>query len=324
MMHLVHGRRRMLVVGSVLLGIFWYVAHSMTLAVPPAAERSTTLKQVKALVFQDLIPRIDRLEQNHPRDAVDLMKIRAGLQHLYQFAEGKNQALEEATARHDSRSRTTAGGARAPDPELGTDLYATCATARGKTLRVLLRGICGTQTPVGYQKAQDVIFSKVDNHDGEVECVYTGRRLRTSGEPSADNMNIEHTWPQSKGAVGEAKSDLHHLFPTDSKANSTRSSFPFGMVSGRPDWESGGSRRGGNIFEVRPPHRGNVARAMFYFSVRYGKTLDPAQEACLRQWHKQDPVDDAERARNDRVENLQHNRNPFIDHPEYVDSIADF
>ena len=49
-------------------------------------------------------------------------------------------------------------------------------------------------------------------------------------------MNTEHTWPQSKGATGAAKSDLHHLFPTDSKANSIRGNHPFGIVTGAVSW----------------------------------------------------------------------------------------
>ncbi|HWL94941.1 MAG TPA: endonuclease [Phycisphaerae bacterium] len=98
--------------------------------------------------------------------------------------------------------------------------------------------------------------------------------------------------------------------------------------------------------------RGDVARAQFYLDVRYGggthgetgasepdliltndlALLDSLEEntdgeahmgrlSTLLQWHRDDPVDDRERRRNDIVEEFQHNRNPFIDHPEWVDCV---
>ncbi|MBF0407404.1 MAG: endonuclease [Candidatus Riflebacteria bacterium] len=156
-----------------------------------------------------------------------------------------------------------------------------------------------------------------------VECIYTGRKIQTNQEPDSSDMNVEHSWPQSLGAVGIAKCDLHHLFPTDSKANSKRSSFPFGMVD-KPIWEEGESQFDGSKFEIRPCQRGNTARGMFYFSIRYNKRIPNNEEAVLRQWFKEDPVDATEKARNDAIEKIQHNRNPFIDHPEFVDQIKDF
>jgi len=77
-------------------------------------------------------------------------------------------------------------------------------------------------------------------------------------------------------------------------------------------------------FEVRAEKRGNVARAKFYFAVRYNLQIPAAEEATLRAWHAEDPVDDSEVKRNDAVETLQKNRNPFVDHPEFVARIRDF
>ena len=116
---------------------------------------------------------------------------------------------------------------------------------------------------------------------------------------------------------------MHHLFPTDSKANSTRSSLPFGEVSDAK-WAEGGSKCDLKRFEVRKESRGNSARAMFYFAVRYEQKIGQTEEETLRKWNREDPVDAHEKARNDRVETLQGNRNPFIDNPEFVDQIADF
>lgn len=184
-------------------------------------------------------------------------------------------------------------------------------------------------TSIGYDSAKVKMFSYINNKNGTVRCVYTGIIVQTTGIPANEVMNTEHTWPKSKGAGSEpAKSDLYHLFPTDSNANSRRSSYPFGITT-TTKWSEGGSILGSNstqgtCFYPRADHRGNVARAMFYFAIRYQKSIDAAQERTLREWHKADPVDAKERARHEAIVALQKKRNPFIDHPEYVDQISDF
>ena len=75
-----------------------------------------------------------------------------------------------------------------------------------------------------------------------------------------------------------------------------------------------------------PPaeHKGNVARALFYFAICYNLSISETEEFYLRQWHLFDPVDAEEIERNDQIEELQGNRNPFIDNPELVSSIRNF
>jgi endonuclease I len=96
-----------------------------------------------------------------------------------------------------------------------------------------------------------------------------------------------------------------------------------------------------NSFEVWNFRKGDIARAMFYMDVRYSG--DVAGEVDLQltdnagliqtgapymgllstllEWHEADPVDDIERNRNDFIFTKQLNRNPFIDHPEWVECI---
>jgi endonuclease I len=150
----------------------------------------------------------------------------------------------------------------------------------------------------------------------------------TTVVPSPKIMNIEHTWPQSEGANGDAKSDLHHLYITDSATNSMRSSLPFCDVV-TLKWTNGESKRGynkSNIHCFEPPqsHKGNVARSIFYFSIRYNHELDQEQEACLRAWDKIDPVTEDEILRTKLIESYQGNLNPFITDPTLIDKIPKF
>lgn len=233
------------------------------------------------------------------------------------------QRLEALLASDAVRRPGNLGNGTQGAPANYEQAYAACANLSNAALVRALRDLVGNHTSVTYRRAREILFLELDNLGGQVECVYTGRRKGVTSIPNSDDMNVEHSWPQSLGATGVAKSDLHHLFTTDSRANSERGSLPFGEVNGG-DWAEGGSECDGSRFEVRPEQRGNTARALFYFAVRYGKAIDPRQEQVLRQWHLADPPDAGERRRNDGIQSIQHNRNPFVDRPEFVDQIADF
>lgn len=185
-----------------------------------------------------------------------------------------------------------------------------------------------THTYLDYHEARRIMFEDLDNKDGVVECVYTGTKVETDTIPSNLEMNAEHTWPQSKGAVdGAARSDLHHLYPVTSVINSIRANHPYCDVD-QVLREEGGSKIGDTAgvrcFEPRDEHKGNAARSMFYFAAVYQQEIDDVQEATLRRWARLDPVDAAERSRNARIEAIQGSRNPFVDDPSLIDRIADF
>jgi endonuclease I len=199
---------------------------------------------------------------------------------------------------------------------------------KDKALIQALHDAVSQHKDLGYNQARKVIFTALDNHNGVVKDVYTGRELRTDKIPSSTDMNVEHTWPQSKGAVGAAKSDLHHLFPVDAKANSTRGNFPFGEVV-KVQWSQNGAKfgldaQGNKVFEPPAEHKGNVARALFYFSTVYNKPIPAGEEAVLKKWNVQDKVDSAEVARNTAIQGYQGNRNPFVDDASLASRVADF
>lgn len=193
--------------------------------------------------------------------------------------------------------------------------------------KATLRERFATHQALDYLMARRHLFSTIDNHDGKVTGVYTGFEVATTKIPDPAVMNTEHTWPRSR-MEGVAETDLHNLFPTKADVNRRRSNIYFGDVL-QVEWEEGGSKLGKNkngktAFEVRPAHRGNAARAMFYISTVYDLSIPPWEEEFLRTWHEQDPVDTAERERNARVEAVQGNRNPFVDDPTLVARIANF
>ncbi len=213
--------------------------------------------------------------------------------------------------------------------DCGICYYPGTENLTNKALKDKLNQLISNHTSLGYDLARTKMFSEIDNKDGWVECVYTGFKLQTSGIPNSNIMNTEHTWPQSMGADNEpARSDLFHLFPTKSDANSRRGSYPFGTVV-NVTWSEGGSKLGTNskgntVFEPRDVHKGNVARAIFYFSIRYKLPIDADQESELRKWHTLDPVDTEEIDRCNSITGYQKNRNPFVDWPPFVDRIEDF
>lgn len=182
---------------------------------------------------------------------------------------------------------------------------------------------------VRYDRARDILFGELDVDAGKVRCVYTHREIPGGRTPSSNDMNVEHTWPQSKGATGAAKSDLHHLYPTDAKANSTRGNHPFGEVV-NVKWQSPGGAKlgtdasGRTVFEPPEEHKGNVARALFYFSTTYDKPISAAEERALKAWNLEDPVDAAELGRNAQIFTYQNNRNPFVEDASLAARISDF
>lgn len=152
--------------------------------------------------------------------------------------------------------------------------------------------------------------------------------------PNHQLINCEHTWPQSRFNprynTNLQKTDLHHLYPVNNRANSSRGNILFGDVAdNQSPTLCAASKRGpstsrGTIsFEPPDEHKGNVARAIFYFAVRYKIDIPAEEEAYLRQWNRLDPVDDAEKLRNEKIYQLQGNRNPFIDDQELVYLIQD-
>ncbi|MEO1022142.1 MAG: endonuclease [Bacteroidota bacterium] len=215
-------------------------------------------------------------------------------------------------------------------------------------LIVHLRSNYYPSTPRNYNAARDSMYQYLDvDETDSLTCVYSGLRAKRDGTRTPANgaleFNTEHSWPQSFYNEAEPmRGDIHHLFPTWSSPNQSRSNHPFAEVDDNNTtswwyWENGGSVSSiptsnidlyseyyNDTFEPREDHKGNVARAMFYFWTMYATDSDVVNDESdneaffegmkqtLYDWHLADPVDADELARSEGIESIQGNRNPFI------------
>lgn len=161
----------------------------------------------------------------------------------------------------------------------------------------------------------------------------------------------EHTFCQSWfGYRTDAPfSDLHHIYPVDGWINARRNNNPYGEVQEPTRTFLNGSKMGINsyisavyevpncmVYEPIDEYKGDIARSFFYMETRYlfdsvgfsstqdmtlRSQLRPWAQEMLQRWHALDPVSEKEIARNNAIYGIQHNRNPFIDHPELVELI---
>ncbi len=195
------------------------------------------------------------------------------------------------------------------------------------------------------------------NGNKVVTCVYTGYNYVYAPPFTWVTFSREHTWCQSwmpsvnvSGFESRPEySDQHHLFPVhQNNANGRRSNHPLGKVVNVTyqflEGKLGTDANGHTVYEPRDSHKGDAARALLYMAICYNgengynwtfnnlnQNILPNQSspeapedvALLKQWNQQDPPDNWETARNDYVYSIQGNRNPFVDHPEYV-NVIDF
>ncbi len=227
--------------------------------------------------------------------------------------------------------------AQAAIAQLHQDVY---PNESGSTL---LNHLATTYKPTNvltYKEARNIMFGELDNVNDSIYGVYTHDAIylnHNSNDPKGDayakGFNTEHTFPQSLGATGNAKSDLHHLFPTRVDVNGDRGHLPFAeIVDTKTDnWYYLGSEihsiPNNNIdeyseldlnktFEPREAHKGNVARAIMYFYTMYkdqsNSSFFEGMKPTLCAWHYEDVVDQAEWDRTLGIKDAQGNANPFV------------
>lgn len=230
--------------------------------------------------------------------------------------------------------------------------YDSAAGRSGEALRQALNAIIRNHTVMSYANTEAAL--KVLDEDpadtNNVYLLYAERSEPKSTFGTTDGWNREHLWPNSYGIDNQqpAYSDLFNLRAEDATVNSSRGNKYFDQSDPNdPNFripahdEALGCSSDTYSWFPPSPFRGDIARALLYMDVRYAGTngepdlfltsfvtqIDSASAkmgrlARLLHWHEGDPVDDAERARNEKIfTNYQHNRNPFVDHPEWVEQV---
>ena len=212
---------------------------------------------------------------------------------------------------------------------------------------VALNDIVSVHHRLRYRRIWDLLANahqEPDNAD-HLMLFYSGRTqpvTRNSGNNNSDPdaWNREHVWARSHG-LGRTRNpgpatDAHNLWPTDASINSSRGSKDFDN-GGTPHHEAPNTFSDGDSWEPRDAVKGEVARTLFYMALRYeGEGNEPdlvlvdrtdttgthtGKLCTLIDWHEQDKVSEAELQRNEVIHRVQGNRNPFVDHPEWVSEI---
>jgi hypothetical protein len=244
------------------------------------------------------------------------------------------------------------------DVSIPAGYYDAVTGLSGPALLTALHNIIKAHTALTYSSTATA-FQRTDKRpDGNVWDVYSDVPGGAppyefafgplgSGGSEGIAYNREHSFPQSwfGGSVLPMYSDLWIIYPTDSKVNSERGNFPYGEV-GTATWTSlNGTQLGncvspgysGTCFEPIDGYKGDLSRSQFYVATRYygedaswpggastakSQLLPWAADQYL-QWSIGDLVSWKERVRNAAIYEYQHNRNPFVDHPEFASAIYD-
>jgi endonuclease I len=201
------------------------------------------------------------------------------------------------------------------------------------------------------------IYSEIPSGPDSYEYT-SGNLISTSGAEGL-GYNREHVVPQSTfDSNYPMYSDLHFVIPTDARINQLRNNYPYGIGNSTVHYTFTNLSKIANsaipnyvytnrVYEPLNEFKGDIARMLLYFAVRYEDKLptfnystninpaidrspldgtaerafDPTYISMLLQWHTQDPVSQREIDRNNAIYTIQKNRNPFIDNPQWVDSI---
>lgn len=224
--------------------------------------------------------------------------------------------------------------------------YDSAQGLNGEALKSALHNIIKGHTEYSYSTVWTILQESDEdpNNHNNVILLYTGWSYSKNNHGgSSSQWNREHVWAKSHGNFGTGMgpgTDAHHLRPTDVSVNGRRGNLDFD--NGGTEYIDGDGATGCNVdsdsWEPRDAVKGDVARMIFYMAVRYeGDNGEPDLEmvdntnsspngqpymgkmSTLLQWNHQDPPDDFERHRNDVIySDWQHNRNPFVDNPNFA------
>ena len=202
------------------------------------------------------------------------------------------------------------------------------ASMDGDTLLSKLGEIIQQNASQSYDWSRYEDADEDPNNSSNVIMIYARTSVAKTAHVSSGNIgwNREHTFPQSKlGISSSSKADNHIVYASDAKVNGTRGNKIMGVLtSGDSVQDSYGHSTtcltNSSKFDPNNEARGIVARSTMYAAAMYG--YDPEDNfesfATMLSWHLNYPVTSFDQGRNEKVYTNQHNRNPFVDHPEYA------
>jgi endonuclease I len=219
-------------------------------------------------------------------------------------------------------------------------------THEDRGYKQLYRIYAKSDKDVTYDGDNSVVDIYSENPNGKDPYVYKSTQRCGTYRGEADCYNREHLFPQSSfDKKAPMRSDIFHVYASDGYVNNRRGHYSFGEVSD-VEWKSQNGCKlgksanpgpGDKVFEPINEFKGDIARAMLYFATRYEdkvarfhhEMLDGSKDKVYKtwflelmlKWHRQDPVSAHEIRRNQVGFEFQGNRNPFIDHPEWVEKI---
>lgn len=238
----------------------------------------------------------------------------------------------------------TATPAAATTTAYDSTYYKNAIGKTGTSLKSSLHTIISNQTKLSYSALWEAlkVTDQDPNNSNNVKLLYSGiSRSKSLNGGDVGDWNREHVWAISHGDLTTSTgpgTDLHHIRPEDVTVNSIRGNKDFDN-GGSSFTNSGGSLTDSNSFEPRDAVKGDVARMILYMAVRYEgddswADLEPNDSvsnggnpymgrlSVLKAWNAEDPPDAFEERRNQVIyDTYQKNRNPFIDHPEWVEAI---
>ena len=241
--------------------------------------------------------------------------------------------------------------------EVGT-YYGTISTTNSTFVTDLENRVRAPYTKITYDQYDETMmthyaFTDAPGGQKTATCAYSGQVYNYTPPfvwYTVSPFSREHTWcvswtPSNATSGTNEYCDQHHLFPVNqNSANGVRSNHPLGkvvnVISSYLEGTYGTDANGVKVYEPRNTHKGDAARSLLYMALRYDgingydwtfnylnnvklpALLEGAQDLnLLLQWHFQDLPDSYEISRNDYVQSLQQNRNPFVDHPDWVNAI---
>lgn len=230
------------------------------------------------------------------------------------------------------------------------DYYRSADGLQKEQLKTALYKIISNHKQVAYKSLFDY-YEQTDaciNNPAQIYDMFSTNTYYFVSVGSS--MNKEHVCPQSwwgGGSKYPIYSDLFNVYPSDAKANSHKSNYPLGKITGELKYDSGrikvgkSSNSGGCGYVVEPydEFKGDFARIYLYDATCYqninwvstayafptGVNTYPTLESwiipILLEWNRLDPPSEWEITRNNRVYTIQNNRNPFIDYPQLAEYI---